>query len=222
MVLFTTEGCSYCDMFIYRSLGDPQLASLVQEHFDAVGPEIFNDAEMVDPRGGPSRVKEFAKRQGAGFSPTLLFYGEDGTLLHRAVGYLSPERFRLVLDYLIDGEYQSAPLRDYVVAREASAAPTRSDYELREDSLFGRPPDGRRSNPAEWYADTGFSRVPALLFFEETGKEVLSTDALVLRQRMMNSLLYTLEGAYEKDWTYQRFARSKGVERARQANQAAP
>ena len=30
---------------------------------------------------------------------------------------------------------------------------------------------------------------------------------------MMNALLYTLERAYENDWTYQRFARSKALER---------
>jgi hypothetical protein len=29
----------------------------------------------------------------------------------------------------------------------------------------------------------------------------------------MNSLNYVLEGAYEKGWTYQRFARSKAMEK---------
>ena len=61
MVLFTTEGCSYCAEFIRRSLGDPGLASLVQAHFDAVGLEIFSDAEMVDPSGNETRVKQFAE-----------------------------------------------------------------------------------------------------------------------------------------------------------------
>jgi thioredoxin-related protein len=77
-------------------------------------------------------------------------------------------------------------------------------------------PDGRKTTSAEWYTDTGFTRLPAMLFFEEDGKEVLRTDALMLRQRMMNSLMYTLERAYEKDWTYQRFARSKAIERSQQ------
>ncbi|MDJ0891994.1 MAG: hypothetical protein QNK18_12490 [Gammaproteobacteria bacterium] len=51
MVLFTTEGCSYCDVFIRRSLGDQRLASVLKNHFHSVGLEIFNDAEMVGPRG---------------------------------------------------------------------------------------------------------------------------------------------------------------------------
>jgi len=57
--------------------------------------------------------------------------------------------------------------------------------------------------------------VPALLFFDENGNGVLKTDALGLRQRMMHSLLCVVERAYEKGWTYQRLARSKGIERNR-------
>jgi thioredoxin-related protein len=278
MVLFTTEGCSYCAEFIRRSLGDPGLATLVQDHFDAVGLEIFSDAELVDPRGASLPVKAFAEREGAGFAPTLLFYGRDGRRLYRGVGYLSPQRFRLVLDYLVGGHSDRTSFRDYAAAREAGAATSDSSDRLRPDLLFAAPPfhldrsrvpaqrsllvifeadgcgdcvvlhdevlvqpevrdllqrldvvrldagdastpvvtpGGSRTTPADWYAETGFSRLPAMLFFEEGGKEVLRTDALVLRQRMMNSLQYTLERAYQKQWTYQRFARSKALERAR-------
>ena len=48
-VLFTTDSCAYGDLFIARSLGDRRLGSLVQPYFNAVGLEIFNDAETVDP-----------------------------------------------------------------------------------------------------------------------------------------------------------------------------
>lgn len=51
MVLFTTRGCSYCEQFIHRSLGDPKIAKLVQEKFDSIGMEIFDDGEMVGTAG---------------------------------------------------------------------------------------------------------------------------------------------------------------------------
>jgi hypothetical protein len=51
------------------------------------------------------------------------------------------------------------------------------------------------------------------LFFNASGDEVLRTDSLVLKQRMDNSLQYVLEKAYAKGWTYQRFARTKSIER---------
>ncbi|EGV17074.1 thioredoxin family protein [Thiocapsa marina] len=276
MVLFTTEGCSYCAEFIRRSLGDDAIAETLRSGFDAVGLEIFSDAEMIAPDGIEMRVKAFAEREGAGFAPTLLFYGEGGERLYRAVGYQDPERFRMLLDYLIGGRYRQESFRDYLAVRATSSEAAPSSYRLKPDPLFASPPyaldrsripaqhpllvifesddcagcasfhrevlalpevrapmadfevvrldagddttpvlrpDGIRTTPMDWYAETGMSDLPALLFFDENGREVLRTDALVLRQRMMNSLMYTLERAYEKQWSYQRFARSKALER---------
>jgi thioredoxin-related protein len=279
MVLFTTEGCSYCAEFIRRSLGDPEIASMTREHFLAVGLEIFTDAEMTDPTGREMPVKAFADEQGAEFSPTLVFFGSQGEELLRVVGYRSPEQFRAILGYLGGGHYRTEPLRAYMAKRAKEASESDGDAGLRDDPLFGDPPyaldrsrfaapkpllvifeakgcaacenlheqvlaradvrdslgsfevvrldaadeatpvlapDGTRTNPSTWFERLGLSRLPALVFFDEKGNRVLTTDALVLRQRMMNSLHYVLERAYEKGWTYQRFARSKGFERHRQ------
>ena len=82
-----------------------------------------------------------------------------------------------------------------------------------DDKSGVRLPNGKRATPAAWFRETNFTRVPALMFFDEKGNNVLETDALVRRQRMLNSVNFVLERAYEKDWTYQRFARSKGIER---------
>jgi hypothetical protein len=40
-------------------------------------------------------------------------------------------------------------------------------------------------------------------FFNQKGRQVLKTDALILQQRMTKSLNFVLEHAYEKNWTYQ-------------------
>ena len=79
-------------------------------------------------------------------------------------------------------------------------------------------PDGNISTPAEWYKQSAFSRLPALMFFNEGGKLALKTDALVLKSRMLNSINYMREKAYLKDWTYQQFARSKAIERSLQTD----
>lgn len=275
MVLFTTEGCSYCELFIRKSLGDRRLASRVRAHFAAVGLEIFDDRELTDPGGVSMPVKSFAKREGAGFSPTLLFYGEGGKRLVRQVGYQSPERFGWILDYLIGDHGDRESLRDYLrriqrddvsslagaglnsdplfieppyaldrsrfaaeqpllVIFEKADCPACSDFHaevlaqaevrgllkqfdvVRLDAEANEPvvmPDGRASSAADWYDQAAFSRLPALVFFDEKGNRVLETDALVGTQRMLNSLHYVLQRAYEKDWTYQRFARSRAIER---------
>lgn len=277
MVLFTTEGCSYCYVFIRKSLGDSKLASLAQDHFHSVGLEIFDDTEMTDPRGVEISTKQFAKQEGAEYSPTLIFYGDGGERILRVVGYQSPERFEKILHYITGNHYHSESLGNYFNrVSEKKEVAVDSSVDLKQDPLFSKPPyaleryrfpasnpllvifetagcnecgdfhtdvlaleeirgvlakfeivrldaedektpvltpDGSRVNPALWFRQYNFTRVPALVFFNEHGKTVLKTDALVLGHRMMNSMNYVLERAYEKDWTYQRFARAKGIER---------
>lgn len=276
MVLYTTKGCSYCDVFIKKSLGDPVIAAMVQAQFDAVGLEIFDDTDMVDPSGTNTSVKKFASIEDVEFSPTLLFYGEGGERLLKVTGYQTPTRFKQILGYLAGEYYQTESLASYFTKYAEKIAPTNISTTLQDDPFFGKAPhilqrnrihasqplmllfekagceecqgfhrdvlannevrdalekfevvrldatddrtivlapDGSRTTPAAWYRKTQFSRLPAMLFFDEKGNEVLKTDALVLKQRMMNCVNFVLEKAYRKNWTYQRFARSKAIER---------
>lgn len=270
MILFTTEGCSYCARFIDVSLGDPELSARVQKDFVAIGMEIFDDKMMTSPKGETMPIKEFAKSRGAEFAPTLLFFDTDGKRVLRIPGYQTPERFGLILDYVSGNHYKTASLRDWYKSLLASAGPA---LKLVDDPLFvkppfslaagnGRPtmvllekngcaecnafhenvltigkvrqslekfnvirldiddastrltlPDGTEKTPSTFYAESAMSRVPALMFYDETGKKALETDALVLESRIMNSINFTLEKAHEKGWTYQRFARTKSIER---------
>ena len=41
-ILFTTEGCSYCDRFIRESLGDSGIAIIMQDNFESIGLEILS------------------------------------------------------------------------------------------------------------------------------------------------------------------------------------
>ena len=77
-------------------------------------------------------------------------------------------------------------------------------------------PNGEFATPAQWYKKSTFSRLPALMFFNESGKLSLQTDAYVMPNRMINNINYMHEKANIKGWTYQQFARSKGIERSLQ------
>ena len=281
MVLFTTRGCSYCEQFIRRSLGDDKIAALVQKDFASVGLEIFDDAEMVSPTEETIAVKHFAKKEGVGFAPTLLFYDKNGKMVLRQVGYQAPKRFIQLMDYVANEKYLEKSLRDFLATKPENSSDDKSYVSLKADTLFENAPyildrskfaaseplmvifekpgcaecknfhedvltlkdvrntlqkfqvvrldptddktpvllpDGIKTTPFQWYEKTTFSRLPALLFYDEGGNQVLQTDALVLHERMMNSLNYVLEEAYKKDWTYQQFARSKAIEASQKNN----
>ena len=74
-------------------------------------------------------------------------------------------------------------------------------------------PQGARTTPAAWYDALGFTQLPALVFFSEDGARVLETDALVLQNRMKNSLGFVTDRAFERGWTYQRYARSQALQK---------
>ena len=85
---------------------------------------------------------------------------------------------------------------------------------INDDKTRVQLPNGEFTTPAQWFKQSKFSRLPALMFFNESGKLSLQTDAYVMPNRMMNSINFMHEKAYLKGWTYQQFARSKGIERS--------
>lgn len=278
MLFFTTQGCSYCAEFIRTSLADDAIVQTLQTNFDVIGFEIFDDNELTTPDGIVKPVKEYAKDVGADFAPTMVFVGTDGNLLLRRIGYESPDKFKLTLEYLTTQAYLDQPYHAFIRSSTQHKTAAKSSQGLIQNDLFTKPPymldrsqfpasepmlvifeaincidcgrfheavmqdddtrkllshfqvvrfdmqdhqtpvispTGERTTPAEWYASEQFTHQPAMLFYDEQGKEVLRIDALALKSRMTNSLNYVLEKAYLKDWSYQRFARTKSLERAR-------
>lgn len=160
MVLYTTLGCTYCAEFIRRSLEDPRLQKKVRDNFVSIGLEIFDDTLMTAPDGSELPIKQFAEAHGAGMAPTLLFFDPHGELALRAVGYQAPERFELILDYLIEEAATDLSFREYALQREQRDAdnyPT-----LQSDPLFQPPPYALARQPVS--ADR-----PLLVLFERTG-----------------------------------------------------
>lgn len=282
MVLYTTAGCSYCAKFEKLSLEDPRLQKKLRDHFVPIGLEIFDDVIMTGPDGQDLSIKEFAEQQGAGMAPTLLFFDERGERVLRTVGYQTPQRFEMILDYLTSDADDTQTFRDYALQRleldqqgypslRAHPSFMSPPYALaRQPIAADRPlmvlfertgcadcarfhddvlrhsdvnavleqfdvvrldandestpilaPDGRVTTAAQWFADEAFSRLPAILFVDEQGETVYRNDAVTERGRFLNMTGLVLDKKYLEGWSYQRYARSKGIARNRAAAEAA-
>jgi thioredoxin-related protein len=272
-LFISSARCSYCKAFIDTSLSDPILRDRMQESFDVIGLQIFDDRPLTDFQGRTYPVKEFVSRQRADFSPTLIFYGNGGRTLLRIVGYYPPDQFRSVLDFLQTKSYRRQTLREFLRASRSEAG--EADRGIIRDALFPPPPHmldrsviraerpllvvferpsctacerfhrrvlsakairrligefdaeqldasdeetpivtpgGRKTRPADWYASLALSYTPALVFFDESGEEVLRLDSETLPYRMEGTLQLVLERAYEDDPQLQRWRRSKAIE----------
>jgi hypothetical protein len=73
-------------------------------------------------------------------------------------------------------------------------------------------PAGEKRSPSEWDRELGLHYLPAIVFFDERGNEVMRLDSETLRFRMEGSLQLVLERAYEQDAQLQRWRRTKAIE----------
>lgn len=280
MLFMSTRRCSYCKVFLDHVLSDPEIKQRVQTNYDVIGLEILSDLEVVDVDGESYPVKEFVTRVKAAFTPTLIFYGTDGKVQLKIVGYYPQEKFKRVLDYLEGGNYRKETLRDYlshseisksglarkmivdnelfsqaphILDRRAANAQQQlmvvfergnceacerihqrvfSDKSVR--NLIGQfeaiqldisnktqriiIPEGDALSPSEWYERLNLSYTPAIVFFDESGQEVLRLDSETLRYRLEGTLQLVLERAYENDAQLQRWRRNKAIESIRVDN----
>lgn len=272
MLFISAEHCSYCRAFLDTSLKDATLQQRLRANFDVIGMDIFDDSEMVALNGKEYRVKEFVLLTRASHTPTLMFFGGNGRLLARVVGYYPPKRFGLLLDFLESRAYEHQHFREYLAQH---AEPASTVIPIIRDDLFEEPPymldrtagtaarplmvvfentgceacqrfhrrvlsdksirkllkrfdlvqldageedrklvapDGAAITPGAWYRRLDLSYYPAVLFFDESGKEVLRLDSEVLPFRMEGTLQMLLEGVTAKDAQLQRWRRQKVIE----------
>lgn len=122
LLFFSMKTCSYCKAIIDTSLQQADIVKRLRAKYDVIGIEVFSDTEVVDLNGKSHWSKDFAVTQKAQFTPTMIFYGTDGKLQLRLVGYQSPAKFRAALDYLQQKKYTSLRFRDFLHQRKAAAA----------------------------------------------------------------------------------------------------
>ena len=272
MLFISAERCSYCKAFMDTSLKDPQLQQRLRTNFDVIGMDIFDDSEMVALNGKEYRIKQFVLAARASNTPTLMFFGKNGQLLARVVGYYPPKRFALLLDFLESKAYEKQHFRDYLAQHRQ---PEQGTAPITRDTLFEAPPymldrtavsadhplmvvfenagceacqrfhrrvlsdksirrllrefnlvqldanekgqklvtpGGAAITPKAWYRELDLSYLPAVLFFDEEGNEIVRLDSEILRFRMEGTLQMVLDGVAENDAQLQRWRRAKVIE----------
>jgi len=170
MVIFTQDGCPYCNALVERNLAQKDIELLVKSKFEVVAVNLVGDREVTSVEGKRYTEKKFAELLKIQFTPTILFFNEQGSIVLRLNGYLPPEQFKIALNYLIEKNEQLT-FRDYV---ELNAPPPKLGM-MNKEPFFPAPPHNlSRKN-------TGKNR-PVAVFFEQ--KECPNCD--VLHQQVLS------------------------------------
>ncbi len=139
MVFFSASTCSYCMAIIEKAFKQQDIVQRLNQHYDVIGLDVFSDNEIIDIHGNTHWTKEFAVVAKATFTPTMIFYGIDGKIQLRLLGYQSPEKMRAVLSYLETDNYTRMSLRQFIEqgkisTKPAASTPPSQDLDLRKST----------------------------------------------------------------------------------------
>jgi thioredoxin-related protein len=141
MVYFGQEGCPYCKALMKVNFGDPGIAATTRAHFVPVALDIWGDREVTWIDGRTMSEKELARVLRVQYTPTLLFFDEQGGVALRLNGYSPPDKFKVALDYVRLRQEARQSLADY----QAGLAPEPPGAKLIGEAFFqkGKPDLGR-------------------------------------------------------------------------------
>jgi thioredoxin-related protein len=137
MLFFHQDGCPYCNALVERNLSQKDIEKKVRKNFDVIAMNMWGDREVTYINGDYYTEKTFAEALRLQYTPTLIFYDENGKVVLRLNGYRAPKRFTVDLDYVANRKEKETAYLDYV---KANYTPGASSKEMHSEDFFSQPP----------------------------------------------------------------------------------
>lgn len=193
IVYFGQKRCAYCRMLMEVNFGLTDIVTYTRRNFDIVPIDIWGIDEVTDVHGELLTEREFALREKTNFTPSLIFYDQDGRIALRLRGYYPPYTFRAALEYVVDGFYRTESFSDYL--ERGDSTQTFEPGDLNEEDFFTEPPYmlDRSRLPGER---------PLVVFFEQGechACDVLHTQPL--REPAISRLFQRLDNVQLDMWS---------------------
>lgn len=149
------NGCPYCAQLMGVNFARKDIVDFTRAHFDAIAINLWGDAEVTDTAGNRTTEKDFAASLKVQYTPTILFFDEDGRVVLRLNGYRPPEAFMQALQYVAGREEKNGSFAEYLARNPP--APSASGR-LHAEPSFLKPPLKLATRPGGR---------PLVVFFEQ-------------------------------------------------------
>jgi len=164
-IMFYQDGCPYCNALVERNLAQRDISQLMQRQLDIVALNMWGSRELVSVAGKTYSERDFAAALNIQYTPTMLFFNEQGQIILRLNGYLPPPEFKRALNYVTEKHEASQSYSQYVAANPVTAAKST----LNSPSFF-------ESAPYDLTPQTNTLKRPLAVFFEQ--KDCPACDTL--------------------------------------------
>jgi len=132
MLFMTLKFCPYCTKMLQRNfIEGAKLHPYIQKNFDVVSIDIRGNKEITVNDDLTLTEVEYAKYINVQYTPTILFFDEDGKIVVRVNGYRSSENFKNILDFVKNKEYKNSSLTVYL-----GKVKNKTLYTLRDNKSF--------------------------------------------------------------------------------------
>jgi thioredoxin-related protein len=166
VIFFHQDGCPYCNALVERNFAQKDIAEKARKNFDIITINMWGDRPVTYVDGVHYTEKTFAEKLKVQFTPTVIFFDEQGKVALRINGYHSPQRFNLDLDYVAHRKEKEMSYRDFM---RANWPASKTNKNLNPEPYFSKP-------PYDFSAKVGIKGKPFVVFFEQ--KDCPNCDAL--------------------------------------------
>ena len=130
------DGCPYCKELMENNFSQKAIVDYTRRHFDVLAINMWGDAEVTDFDGRVVTEKRFAEQLDVKYTPTLLFFDEQGKVVLRVNGYFPPHQLMAALEYVAGGHETSGGFREFY----AKKSPPPASGRLHTRRQFLKPP----------------------------------------------------------------------------------
>ena len=125
-IMWELKGCPYCKETHFVNFAQPKISGYIKSNFEILQLNIIGSRKVTDFDGTEMSEKELAAKYGVRFTPTFQFFGERAAALKglaptkrevaRAPGYLRPDDFLAMFQFVKEKAYETKSFRDFVKA----------------------------------------------------------------------------------------------------------
>lgn len=138
------DACPYCRELMEHNFTQKSIVDYTRRHFDVLAMNMWGDAEVTDFDGKSMTEKNFAAQLKVNYTPTLLFFDEQGKTVLRVNGYFPPHQFMAALEYVAGRHEKEMSFPQFY----AKKSPPAASGQLHNQPYFMKPPYdlSKRSN----------------------------------------------------------------------------
>jgi len=87
VIFFHQDGCPYCNALVQRNFSQKEITEKAQKNFDIIAINMWGDRPVTHFDGQQYTEKTFAEKLKVQFTPTIIFFDEQGKVALRINGF---------------------------------------------------------------------------------------------------------------------------------------